>query len=111
MKRLTTIIILLICTTLSAQIEVTDKEMVNSLLKQINSLYFKKTEDNSYIANVGGTKEIQIVWLREIEQDSIKYTQFLYNTKYGMGAVGHTIVTDKYGKDAYGYHEMTLKYK
>jgi hypothetical protein len=111
LKRLATIAILLICTTLSAQIEVTNKGLVNNLMRQINSLYFEKTEDNSDIAYVGGTAKIQIVWFREIGVDSVTYTQFLIMTKYGMAAEGHTIVTDSYGKNAYGYHEMTLKYK
>jgi hypothetical protein len=100
MKKLVTIIILLISSVINSQSEVTSAENVNGLLNQINRLSFEKMEENEYMAFAGRVKEIEIFWVKTIGIDSIKYEQVIMNRKFNMSAVGHTIVTDLNGVNA-----------
>jgi hypothetical protein len=111
MKKLVTIIILLISSVIYSQSEVTSEENVKDLLNQINRISFKKMEENEYFGFVGRTKEIEIYWMKKIGTNTITYEQIIFNLKFNMGANGHTIVTDLNGGNAYGYHEVRLNYK
>lgn len=109
MKKLIVLIVLLIGSISYPQQEETDRGTVKYLLRQINSLTFKKLKDNQSYAFVGKEQGISVYWHRIIESDKITYKQVMEQS--GMYAEGHVIITDLRGNNAIGSHAVQLRYK
>ena len=110
MKRILFFILLIFCTNLQAQEDVTDHKTVIKMYRQIHSIDFKTTKNGFSIGFVGRVGYTEVYWMKVITEDEINYKQFIKDNEINMIAVGHTITTDLDGENPRGVHERKLKY-
>lgn len=111
MKKIIITLLLNLCLNVYAQEDVTSKQSLNKMLKQINSIEFTGENYERTVGFVGKVRYIEVYWGKSIQEERIVYTQFLIDTETDMTAIGHTIITDLDGRNPRGTHNRTLTYK